>query len=92
MFVNRGVFNSPIVLKFSQMSQNEILMMNSLWTHADSLSKCHLAPTGYLRNLYAGQETTVRTGHGTMDWFKIGKRVHQGCVLSLCLFKRDRMR
>jgi len=39
-----------------------------------------------LRNLYAGQEATVRTGHGTMDWFKIGKEVHQGCVLSLCLF------
>ena len=35
-----------------------------------------------LRNLYAGQEATVRTGHGTMDWFQIGKEVHQGCVLS----------
>ena len=39
-----------------------------------------------LRNLYAGQETTVRTGHGTTDWFKIGKGVRQGCILSLCLF------
>ena len=39
-----------------------------------------------LRNLYAGQETTVRTGHGTTDWFQIGKRVHQGCILSPCLF------
>ena len=39
-----------------------------------------------LRNLYAGQEATVRTGHGTMDWFKIGKEVRQGCVLSPCLF------
>ena len=39
-----------------------------------------------LRDLYAGQEATVRTGHGTMDWFKIGKEVHQGCVLSPCLF------
>ena len=39
-----------------------------------------------LRNLYAGQETTVRTRHGTMDWFKIGKGVHQGCILSHCLF------
>ena len=39
-----------------------------------------------LRNLYAGQEATVRTGHGTTDWFKIGKGVHQGCILSLCLF------
>ena len=40
--------------------------------------------TCFLRNLYAGQEATVGTGHGTMDWFQIGKRVHQGCILSLC--------
>ena len=39
-----------------------------------------------LRNLYAGQEATVRTGHGTTDWFQIGEGVHQGCVLSPCLF------
>ena len=39
-----------------------------------------------LRNLYAGQETTVRTGPGTTDWFQIGKGVHQGCILSPCLF------
>ena len=42
--------------------------------------------TCLLRNLYAGQETTVRTGHGTTDWFQIGKGVHQGCILSPCLF------
>ena len=42
--------------------------------------------TCLLRNLYAGQEATVRTGHGTMDWFQVGKRVHQGCILSPCLF------
>ena len=39
-----------------------------------------------LRNLYAGQEATVRTRHGTTDWFQIGKGVHQGCLLSPCLF------
>ena len=39
-----------------------------------------------LRNLYAGQDVTIRTGHGTPDWFKIGKGVCQGCVLSPCLF------
>src|SRR5574340_285624 len=39
-----------------------------------------------LRNLYAGHEATVRTGHGTMDWFKIGKGLHQSCILSSCLF------
>ena len=42
--------------------------------------------TYLLRNLYAGQEATVRTRHGTMDWFKIGKGVRQGCILSPCLF------
>ena len=42
--------------------------------------------TCLLRNLYAGQETTVRTERGTMNWFQIGKRVRQGCVLSPCLF------
>ena len=42
--------------------------------------------TCLLRNLYAGQEATVRTGHGTTDWFQIGKGVHQGCLLSPCLF------
>ena len=42
--------------------------------------------TCHLRNLYAGQEATVRIGHGTTDWFKIGKGVCQGCMLSTCLF------
>ena len=42
--------------------------------------------TCLLRNLYAGQESTVRTGHGTTDWFHIGKGVRQGCILSPCLF------
>ena len=42
--------------------------------------------TCLLKNLYAGQEATVRTGYGTTDWFQIGKRVHQGCTLSPCLF------
>ena len=42
--------------------------------------------TCLLRNLYAGQKATVRTGHGTTDWFQIGKGVRQGCILSSCLF------
>ena len=42
--------------------------------------------TCLLRNLYTGQEATVRTGHGTTDWFQSGKGVYQGCILSLCLF------
>ena len=42
--------------------------------------------TRLLRNMYAGQEATIRTGHGTTDWFQIGKGVPQGCILSPCLF------
>ena len=42
--------------------------------------------TCLLKNVHAGQEATVRTGHGTTDWFQIGKGVHQGCILSPCLF------
>ena len=48
--------------------------------------------TCLLRNLYAGQEATVRTGHGTADWFQIGKGVHQSYILSLCLFNLYIMR
>ena len=44
-----------------------------------------ILPASYLRNLYAGQETTVRIGHGTTDWFQIGKGAYQGCILSPCL-------
>ena len=48
--------------------------------------------TCLLRNLYAGQEATVRTGHGTTDWFQIGKGVRQSCILSPCLFNLYVMR
>ena len=58
---------------------------NKLWKILKEMAiPDHL--TCLLRNLYAGQEATVRTGHGTTDWFQIGKGVHQGCVLSPCLF------
>ena len=43
-------------------------------------------PTCLLRNLYAGEEATIRTGHGARNWFQIGKGVRQGCILSPCLF------
>ena len=58
---------------------------NKLWKSLQEMGiPDHL--TCLLRNLYAGQETTVRTGHGTTDWFQIGKGVLQGCILSPCLF------
>ena len=62
--------------------------MNKLWKILKEMGiPDHL--TCLLRNLYAGQEATVRTGHGTTDWFQIGKRVHQGCILSPCLFNSN---
>ena len=58
---------------------------NKLWNILQEMGiPDHL--TCLLRNLYAGREATVRTGHGTTDWFQIGKGVRQGCVLSPCLF------
>ena len=58
---------------------------NKLWRNPKKMGiPGHL--TCLLRNLYAGQEATVRTGHGTTDWFQIGKGVSQGCKLSPCLF------
>ena len=58
---------------------------NNLWTILQEMGiPDHL--TCLLRNLYAGQEATLRTGHGKTDWFQIGKGVHQGCILSPCLF------
>ena len=58
---------------------------NKLWKILQEMGiQDHL--TCLLRNLYAGQEATVRTGHETTDWFQIRKEVHQGCILSHCLF------
>src|SRR5574341_1345587 len=58
---------------------------NALWKILEEMGiQDHL--TCFLRNLYAGHKATVRTGHGTTDCFQIGKGVHQGCILSSCLF------
>ena len=58
---------------------------NKLWKILQEMGIPHHL-TCLLKNLHAGQKATVRTGHGTMDWFQIGKGVHQGCILSPCLF------
>ena len=58
---------------------------NTLWEILQEMGiPDHL--TCFLRNVYAGQEAAVTTGHETTDWFQIGKGVHQGCILSPCLF------
>ena len=58
---------------------------NKLWKILQEMGiPDHL--TYFLRNLYAGHEATIRTGHGTIDWFQIGTGVHQDCILSFCLF------
>ena len=63
----------------------ECVVHNKLWKILKEMGlPDHL--TYLLRNLYAGQEATVRTGHGRTDWFQIGKGVRQGCILSPCLF------
>ena len=62
-----------------------LTVWNKLWKILKEMGiPDHL--TYLLRNLYAGQEAAVRTGHGPTDWFQIGKGVHQGCILSPCLF------
>ena len=55
---------------------------NKLWNILKEMG----IPDCHLKNLYAGQEATIRTAHGTTDWSQIGKGVHQGCILSPCLF------
>ena len=67
-----------LVLKKNSPSQQNLLYTK--------LYQIYLALNCLLRNLYAGQEATVRTGHGRTDWFQIGKGVHQGCILSPWLF------
>src|SRR5574339_502041 len=70
---------------FLTMSKPLTVDHNKLWKILKEMGiPDHL--TCILRNLYAGQEATIRTGHGTTDWFKIGKGVHQCCILSPCLF------
>ena len=70
------------VSKFKQGKAFDCVDHNKLWKILKEMGiPDHL--TCLLRNLYAGQEAVVRTGHGTTDWFQIGKGVHQGCILSL---------
>ena len=77
-----AAYQAPPSMGFSR---QDCVDHNKLWKILKEIGiPDHL--TSLLRNLYAGQEATVRTGHGTTDWFQIGKGVCQGCVLSPCLF------
>jgi len=85
----------PIIEKARKLQKNicfidyakvfEFVGHNKLWKILKEMGIPHHF-TCLLRNLYAGQEAAVRTGHGTTDWFHIGKGVSQGCILSPCLF------
>ena len=89
-FVGSSKKNQRIPGKTSTSSSLTTLKPLTVWisTHWKSFQQMGIPDhlTCLLRNLYAGQEATVRTGHGTTDWLQIGKGVCQGCILSLCLF------
>ena len=77
-------FQKNIYFCFDYAKAFDCVDHNKLWKILKEIGIPHL--TCLLRNLYADQEATVRTGHGTTDWFQIGKGVHQGCILSPYLF------
>ena len=89
-FINKGI-SIPFIEKefqknicFSDRTKAfDCVDHNKLWEILQEMGETDHC---LLRNLYVGQEATVRTGHGTIDWFKIGKGVPQGCISSLCLF------
>ena len=73
------------ISNYSEKQDFDCLDLNKLWKIQKEIGIPDYL-TCLLRNLYAGQEARVRTGHGTADWFQIGKGVRQGCILSPCLF------
>ena len=83
-----GVFLELSCFFYDQMDVRNLISgssHNKLWKILKEMGiPCHF--TCLLRNLYVSQEAIVRTGHGTKDWFQIGKGVYQGCILSFCLF------
>ena len=81
----RGEFQKNIYFFIDYAKAFDCVDHNKLW---EILKEMGIPDnmTCLLRNLYADQEATVRTGHGTIDWFQIGKKVRQGCILSPCIF------
>ena len=88
---SKGILKSTIYFCFIDCAKAfDCVNQNKLWRILKEMGiPDHL--TCLLRNLYAGQEATVRTEHGKLDWFKIGKKAHQGCILSPCLFNLCRV-
>ena len=85
ILINKDVFEPSYFCFIDYAKAFDCVDHNKLWKILKEMGiPGHL--TCLLRNLYAGQEATVRTGHGTTDWFQIGKGVRQGCILSPCLF------
>ena len=91
--VGSNIFQSMVVQQrvvILAFSQEKMSVPPSTPPSSSTTSFCSLLPVSWslllLRNQYAGQEATVRIGHGTADWFQIRKGVHQGCILSPCLF------
>ena len=85
IIVKAREFQKNIYFCFFDYAKSICVDHNKLWKILKEMGiPDHL--TFLLRNVYASQEATVRTGHGKTDWFQIGKRVRQGCILSLCLF------
>uniref|UniRef100_A0A8B9WU08 RNA-directed DNA polymerase n=1 Tax=Bos mutus grunniens TaxID=30521 RepID=A0A8B9WU08_BOSMU len=85
IFPTCGLFFIFLIGSFSALCQSLCVHHNKPWKILKEMGIPHHL-TCLLTNLYAGQEATVRTGHGTTDWFQIGKGVRQGCILSPCLF------
>ena len=81
----KNYFKSFLKFIFLKYKAFDCVNHNKLWKILKEMGTPDYL-TCLLRNLYAGQKATVRTGHGTTDWFHIGKRVRQGCILSPCLF------
>ena len=85
IIVKAREFQKNIYFCFIDYTKPLTVDQNKLWETLKEMGiSDHL--TCLLRNLYAGQEATFRTGHGTIDWLQIRKGVHQGCILSPCLF------
>ena len=85
-YMNRELPDVQAGFRKGRRTRDQIANIRWIIKKAREFQKNIRPPNLPLRNLYVGQEATVRTGHGTADWFQTGKGVRQGCILSSCLF------